>query len=201
MKSDQKTMLKGTYTCKVSNNYKLNVNCIPGESVVKAVLEGSNRTYILNGKLDEEKKTVKIDLDTNGLDYEVDLDFNDKANKYELEATANLGASGSCKEELELSKDYSGAGIKVDFNGRAIVNAKLNGKLDKDNHVVKYEVIYTTVGHGEGKIRFGLVSKSNQELKIQYLPKTWLDLKIDLTRDVHDDGSRHWKGLVTCGHQ
>lgn len=198
MKSDRQTMLQGTYTCEHGNDYKLNVNRVPGESV-KAVLEGNGRTYILNGKLDKAEKTVQIDLDANGLDYEVDLDFNDKDDEYELEATVNLGASGSYKVELELSKDYSGAGIKVDFNGRAIVNAKLKGKLDKDNHVVKYEVRYTAVGLGEGKIRFGLVGEPNQELKIQYLPKTGLDLKIELTRDVHDDGSRHWKGLVTRG--
>jgi hypothetical protein len=199
MKSDHKTMLEGTYTCEDGNNYKLNVNRIPGESIVKAVLEGSGRTYILNCKLDKEEMTVKIDLDANGQDYEVDLDFNDKADEYELEASANLGASGSYKVELELSKDYSGASIKVDFNDRAIVNAKLKGKLDKDNHVVKNEVIYTAAHLGEGKIRFGLVCEPNQELKIQYLPKTGLDLKIELTRDVHDDGSRYLKGLVTRG--
>jgi hypothetical protein len=68
--------------------------------------------------------------------------------------------------------------IQVEFNGRAIVNAKLKGKLDKDNHLVKYEVRYTAVGLGEGKVRFGLVSQPNQELKLQYLPKTGLDLKV-----------------------
>jgi hypothetical protein len=198
MKSDGKTMLQGTYTCEHGNDYKLNVDRIPGESI-KAVLEGNGRTYILTGKMDKVEKSVKIDLDANGLDYEVDLDFDDKTDEYELEATVSLGASGSYKVELELSKDYSGAGIKVDFNGRAIVNAKLKGKLDKDNHVVKYEVSYTAAGLGEGKIRFGLVGDPSQELKIQYLPKTGLDLKIELTRDVHDDGSRHWKGLVTRG--
>jgi hypothetical protein len=34
------------------------------------------------------------------------------------------------------------------------------------------------VGLGEGKVRFGLVTQPNQELKIQYLPKTGLDLKV-----------------------
>ena len=198
MKSDRKALLQGTYTCEHGNDYKLNVNRVPGESI-KAVLEGNGRTYVLNGKLDKAARAVKIDLDANGLDYEIEADFKDTNTEYELEAKVNLGASGSYKVELDLSKDYSGADIKVEFNGRAIVNAKLKGKLDKDNHVVKYEVRYTAVGLGEGKIRFGLVGEPNQELKIQYLPKTGLDLKIEVTRDVHDDGSRHWKGLITRG--
>jgi len=198
LKSDHKTMLQGTYKCEDGHDYTLNVNRVPGESI-KAVLEGSGRTYILTGKMDPVEKAIKVNLDANGLDYEVDLDFNDKANEYELEVAVNLGASGAYKVEMELEKDYSGAGIKVEFNGRAIVNAKLKGKLDKDNHLVKYEVRYTAVGLGEGKVRFGLVTQPNQELKIQYLPKTGLDLKLELTRDVHDDGSRHWKGVITRG--
>lgn len=197
-KSDRKTMAQGTYKCEHGNDYTLNVNRVPGENI-KAVLEGNGKTYILDGKMDKAEKAIKINLDANGLDYEVDIDYNDNEDEYEIEASVNLGASGSYKAELSLSKDYSGAGIKVEFNGRAILNAKLKGKLDKDNHVVKYEVRYTAVGLGEGKIRFGLVGEPNQELKVQYLPKTGLDLKIELTRDVHDDGSRHWKALVTRG--
>ncbi len=77
------------------------------------MLEGSGRTYILTGKMDPVEKAIKVNLDANGLDYEVDLDFNDKANEYELEVAVNLGASGAYKVEMELEKDYSGAGIKV----------------------------------------------------------------------------------------
>ncbi len=76
-------------------------------------MEGSGRTYILTGKMDPVEKAIKVQLDANGLDYEVDLDFNDKANEYELEVAVNLGASGAYKVEMELEKDYSGAGIKV----------------------------------------------------------------------------------------
>jgi len=198
LKSDRKTMLQGTYKCEDGYDYKLNVNRVPGESI-KAVLEGAGRKYVLNGKVDPVEKTLKVDLDANGLDYEVDLDFNDKAEEWEMKVGVNLGASGAYKVEVQMDKDYGGAGIKVEFNGRAIVNAKLKGKMDKDNHVVKYELRYTAVGLGEGKVRFGLVGEPNQELKIQYLPKTGLDLKIEVTRDVHDDGSRHWKGVITRG--
>jgi len=198
LKSDRKTMLQGTYKCEDGYDYKLNVNRVPGESI-KAVLEGAGRKYVLNGQVDPVEKTLKVDLDANGLDYEVDLDFNDKAEEWEMKVGVNLGASGAYKVEVQMDKDYGGAGIKVEFNGRAIVNAKLKGKMDKDNHVVKYELRYTAVGLGEGKVRFGLVGEPNQELKIQYLPKTGLDLKIEVTRDVHDDGSRHWKGVITRG--
>jgi len=77
------------------------------------VLEGAGRKYVLNGKVDPVEKTLKVDLDANGLDYEVDLDFNDKAEEWEMKVGVNLGASGAYKVEVQMDKDYGGAGIKV----------------------------------------------------------------------------------------
>jgi len=198
MKSDRKTVLQGTYKCEHGNDYTLNVDRVPGEKI-NAVLEGNGKTYIMEGVLDKADKSVKINIDANGLNYEVELDFDNDGEDISFDAKVNLGGSGEYKLEFEAKKDLSGGALKVNFNGRDLVSAKLKGKLNKDDQSAKYELRYSAVGVGEGKLRLGLQGGDKQEFKVQYLPKTGLDLKLELTREKKADHSRHFHGVATRG--
>ena len=107
----------------------------------------------MEGVLDKADKSVKINIDANGLNYEVELDFDNDGEDISFDAKVNLGGSGEYKLEFEAKKDLSGGALKVNFNGRDLVSAKLKGKLNKDDQSAKYELRYSAVGVGEGKLR------------------------------------------------
>ena len=58
------------------------------------------KTYIMEGVLDKADKSVKINIDANGLNYEVELDFDNDGEDIPFETKVNLGGSGEYKLEF-----------------------------------------------------------------------------------------------------
>jgi len=197
LKSDRQKMIQGTYNCD-QGAYSINVDRTPGKKI-HAVIEGNGRTYIIDGTLDKAQKNIQIDIDANGLKYKINLDMDDSATDVTLKANVNLGGAGSYNIELSGKKDMTSGGLKILFNGRNFANAKLLGKVDRAAQTFKYEVRYSSVGIGEGKIRLSLKGGDSKELKFQYLPKVGLDLKVTLSRTLNADHSRHIKAECTRG--
>jgi len=197
LKSDRKKMLQGTYSSD-QGTYSINVDRTPGKKI-HAVVEGNGRTYIVDGTMDKAEKNVQINIDANGLKYKIDLDMDDNGASVDLKANINLGGAGSYNIELNGKKDMTAGGLKILFNGRNFASAKLMGKVDAANQSFKYEVRYSSVGIGEGKIRLSLKGGDKKELKFQYLPKNGLDLKIQFERELHSDQSRHIVAQCTRG--
>ena len=154
---------------------------------------------VLEGVLDKADKSVKINIDANDLNYEVELDFDNDDEDIYVETKVNLGAYGEYKLEFESNKDLSGGALKVNFNSRDLVSASWKINLNKDYQSAKYEFRYSAVGVGEGKLRLGLQWGDKQEFKVQNLPKTGLFLKLELTRKKKADHSRHFHGFATRG--
>merc|ERR1711973_526961 len=198
LESDRQTMMEGTYSSERGNNYNIKVDRTPGKKI-HAVITGNGRTYTIDGVLDKAQKNVQINIDANGLKYKIDLDMDDSGDSYGFKANINLGGAGSYNVELDGKKDMSSAGLKVLFNGRNFANVKMMGKADPAKGNLKYEVRYSVVGAGDGKLRFSLKGGNEKELKVQYLPNNGLDLKIQMTRQLHSDASRHLRAEVTRG--
>merc|ERR1712180_360841 len=160
---------------------------------------GSDRKKMLQGTYSSDQGTYSINIDANGLKYKIDLDMDDNGASVDLKANINLGGAGSYNIELNGKKDMTAGGLKILFNGRNFASAKLMGKVDAANQSFKYEVRYSSVGIGEGKIRLSLKGGDKKELKFQYLPKNGLDLKIQFERELHSDQSRHIVAQCTRG--
>jgi len=75
----------------------------------------------------------------------------------------------------------------------------MGGKVDPAAQNFKYEVRYSIVGAGDGKLRLSMKGGDTKEMKVQYLPNNGLDLKIKITRELHSDASRHIQAEVTRG--
>merc|ERR1712180_537820 len=160
---------------------------------------GSDRKKMLQGTYSSDQGTYSINIDANGLKYKIDLDMDDNGASVDLKANINLGGAGSYNIELNGKKDMTAGGLKILLNGRNFASAKLMGKVDAANQSFKYEVRYSSVGIGEGKIRLSLKGGDKKELKFQYLPKNGLDLKIQFERELHSDQSRHIVAQCTRG--
>jgi len=194
LKSDRSTMLKGSHK---SNRFDITINVdrTPGKET-DAVITYNGQTITVNGQLDKAEKSLDIDVDVAGKEYKVNVDVDKDDKQRKVTANVDLGGTGSYQVEASLANDFQQAGLKVEFNGRALVSAKMKGKVDKAAHSAKFELRYTAVGFGEGKLRFGLVTKPDQELKLQYIPKNGLDFKLEASRES-DGLARHWKLVAT----
>jgi len=194
-KSDRKTKMEGTFTCS-DGTYTINVDRTPGKKI-HAVIEGRGKKYIINGVLDKAAKTIVVDIDANGLKYKINVDFDMDGPKYEVKAAFNLGASGKYNIEFDAKKDRSEMNGKITFNDRNFANFKVKGKSDANGF--KYEARYSAVGAGDGKIRLRVKTGDTKELMFQYLPNNGLDLKLEASRELHSDRSRHIRAKVTRG--
>jgi len=188
LKSDRKTIFQVSHTC-AKHDVKINVDRVPGEKM-DAVIEYNGKVYIVNGKMDKREKAAKINIDANGQNYVVNIDLDTDGDEKTVKVNVDLGPSGSYQIEGSLT-GMEQASLKVDFNTRPLVNIKMKGKVDKQAHSSKFEVRYSAVTVGEGKIRFSLDTQPNQILKLQYLPKKGADFKLEMSREV-DGYSRHF---------
>lgn len=195
-KSDRKTMMEGSYRCSDGHEYKIDVKRTPGKKI-HAVINGNGRQYTIDGNLDRANKAVKIDIDANGKKYQINGKLEDSAK--EMKIKANIQKDGESYDvEFDGKKDFTSQSLKVLFNGNNFANVKLLSKKE-DDKVMKSELRYSMVGLGDGKIRVSFKDGPKKEFKIQYLPKSGLDLKLELTRELHSDQSRHIVAEVTRG--
>merc|ERR1719462_146506 len=188
-KSDRKTKLTGTYQSdRFGSNYNFNVDRVPGEKI-DAVIEGHGRKYTLNGKLDKAAKKLTAVINANGLEYKMEADFDDNGREYSLDLKINLGSAGVYGVVMSLDyKTFQTGSFDVKFNDNDFAKMKLKGKLDKMAGSAKYELRYSTIAFGDGKLRFSRVKTANGGItKAQYLPKTGLDLKFEGERSMTDD--------------
>jgi len=188
-KSDRKTKLTGTYQSdRFGSNYNFNVDRVPGEKI-DATIEGHGRKYTLNGKLDKAAKKLTAVINANGLEYKMEADFDDNGREYSLDLKVNLGSAGVYGVVMSLDyKSFQTGSFDVKFNDNDFAKMKLKGKLDKMAGSAKYELRYSTIAFGDGKLRFSRVKTANGGItKAQYLPKTGLDLKFEGERSMTDD--------------
>lgn len=196
-KSDRKTFLEGTYKASNGQTYKIDVKRTPGKKI-HAVIDGAGKKYIVDGNLDKANKAVTINIDAAGKKYTITGNLEDTATNAKVKGNINLGGAGSYDVELDAKKDFSSVSFKVLFNNNNFANLKLLSKKDKDG-TMKSELRYSLIGLGDGKVRVSFKDGQKKELKVQYLPKTGLDLKLTLTRELHADQSRHIVAEVTRG--
>ena len=196
MKSDRQTFLDGTYSCDHGNNWEFNVKRVPGEKM-DAIIQGNGKTYIINGVRDNVNKKVNIDIDADGVKYSVVLSMaGTTAEKLNFQGTVNLGGSGKYEVTAAMKKDMTDASFNVMFNDRTLLSALVKGKVDPATGEGKYELRYSAVGMGEGKIRLGLKPLPDLKIMFQYLPKGKPDLKILITRKK-TGAVIEWSGLAT----
>jgi len=188
-KSDRRTKLTGTYSSdRFHSNYNFNVDRVPGEKL-DAVIEGHGRKYTLNSKLDKAAKKLTAVINANGLQYNMEADFDDDGREYKLDLKVNMGNAGVYGVVMSLDyKNFQTGSFDVKFNDNDFAKLKLKGKLNKMEGSAKYELRYTTIAFGDGKLRFSRTRTANGGItKAQYLPKNGLDLKIEGERSITDD--------------
>jgi len=198
LKSDRRTMMEGTVSSQDGHKYDIKADRVPGKKV-HAVITGAGKTYTIDGVVDQAQKSAQITIDANGLKYKIDLDMDDSGDAYKFKADLNLGRAGTYNVEWDGKKDMTSSSAKVLFNGRNFASVKMMGKVDPAAQNFKYEVRYSIVGAGDGKLRLSMKGGDTKEMKVQYLPNNGLDLKIKITRELHSDASRHIQAEVTRG--
>lgn len=199
-KSDRKTMASGTYNSQRYGDYVFNVDRVPGKSM-KATIEGEGRVYVLDAQLNKAEKKLNANLDANGFNYQFEADFNDDGKEMELNLKVNLGNAGIYSVDMSVDyKKFTKGSLEVKFNNKDFAKLKMKGKLDKSAGNAKYEIRYSTVAFGEGKLRFSRTKNPDGgAMKAQFLPKTGLDLVFDGKRVVGADNSMNLRAKVTRG--
>merc|ERR1711970_984732 len=119
----------------------------------------------------------------------MEADFDDNGREYSLDLKVNLGSAGVYGVVMSLDyKTFQTGSFDVKFNDNDFAKMKLKGKLDKMAGSAKYELRYSTIAFGDGKLRFSRVKTAHGGVtKAQYLPKTGLDLKFEGERSMTDD--------------
>merc|ERR1739847_100988 len=108
--------------------------------------------------------------------------LNSKLDKAAKKLTTVINANG-----LEY-KNFQTGSLDVKFNDNDFAKLKLKGKLNKMEGSAKYELRYTTMAFGDGKLRFSRTRTANGGItKAQFLPKNGLDLKLEGERSMTDD--------------
>merc|ERR1739847_6624 len=161
-KSDRRTKLTGTYSSdRFHSNYNFNVDRVPSEKL-DAVIEGHGRKYTLNSKLDKAAKKLTTVINANGLEYKIEADFDDDGREYKLDLKVNMGKGGVYGVVMSLDyKNFQTGSLDVKFNDNDFAKLKLKGKLNKMEGSAKYELGYTTMAFGDGKLRFSRTRTAN----------------------------------------
>merc|ERR1711973_647822 len=155
--------------------------------------------FVMSLKSDRRTMMEGTVSSQDGHKYNIDLDMDDSGDAYKFKADLNLGRAGTYNVEWDGKKDMTSSSAKVLFNGRNFASVKMMGKVDPAAQNFKYEVRYSIVGAGDGKLRLSMKGGDTKEMKVQYLPNNGLDLKIKITRELHSDASRHIQAEVTRG--
>lgn len=195
MKSDYRTRAEGRF---FFNNHKdqpkeynFEVDYVNKESF-KGVFRGE-KTYTFEGQYNNAEKRMDLVVDLDGKKYNgfADVDFDGNSATFKL--NFDLGPAGKFVFEFNAKKDMSDAGVKVFLNDKDLFTTKLKGVLAKAPRQFKYEVRYSGVYVGEGKMR--IAYERFKELKFQYLPKTGatfdfvLEVTGDRTLNLHTTGT------------
>lgn len=172
LKSDYKTKaeMKALFDKHDGQPKEYNANM---EFINKDTFKGKfvgDKVYNFEGHYNAAEKKFDVEVELDGKKYNgmADVDFDGQQATFKI--NMDLGAAGKVNFEFNGQKDFSSAGFKVFFNDKDIFSAKLKGKMDMAPKKFMYELRFSGVMVGDGKLRMSY--ERFKEIKFQYLPQT-----------------------------